>query len=111
MKKWMNWILIVSIITILLSGITIVFALNGESQDLAEQEVTSENVIENVYETPKPYKIHAGDSLWKLTANYSGEMSRQELIFAIMDYNGIEDPADLQINHVIYLPAFLLPTD
>jgi len=107
MKKWMNWILILSIITILLSGITIVFALNGESQALVDQQTTNENV----YETPKPYKIHAGDSLWKLTANYSGQMSRQELIFAIMDYNGIEDPGSLQINHVIYLPAFLLPTD
>mgnify|MGYP000268308232 FL=1 len=107
MKKWMNWILIVSIITILLSGITIVFALNGETQASDDQA----GIHADVYQEAKPYKVHAGDSLWKLTSGYSGDMSRQELIFAIMDYNEIEDPADLQINHVIYLPAFLLQTD
>lgn len=107
MKKWMNWILIGCMITLVLSGITIVFALNGETQD----EQTKMNVSVGIYNNPQPYKIHAGDSLWKLTKNFSGEMSRQELIFAIMDFNGIEDPGDLQINHVIYLPECLLQND
>lgn len=104
MKKWMNWIVIISLVLVVLSGITIVFASNNES---SEPQGNQENQVASIYENPRAYKIHTGDSLWKLTSDYSGSMGRQELILEIMAYNQIDDPGKLRVNHVIYLPDCL----
>jgi hypothetical protein len=105
MKTWMNWIIAIGIMIVVLSGITIVFASNNETAKTQNIEVKVEEGL--VYDNPQPYKIHSGDSLWRLTANYTGHMDRQELILLIMEYNEIEDSSKLQINEVIYLPDCL----
>lgn len=117
MKKWMNWIIALLTIAVILSGVTIVFALGNESNShrndpLAQTVETKEiNEPSGLYTTKIPYKIQSGDSLWKLTSSYSGSLSRQDVILKIMAYNNLTDASKLQIHHVIYLPGCLSLAD
>lgn len=117
MKKWMNWIIVLLTIAVILSGVTIVFALGNESNShrnnpLAQtMEAKETNDPAGLFATKTPYKIQAGDSLWKLTSSYSGTLSRQDVILKIMAYNNLTDASKLQIHHVIYLPGCLSSAD
>jgi len=117
MKKWINWIIVLLAIAIVLSGVTLVFALGNEAKSQENKSITEMEGPEvtsdpsGLYESKVPYKIQSGDSLWKLTANYSGNLGRQDLILQIMAYNELTDASKLQIHQVIYLPGCLSLAD
>ena len=117
MKTWMNWIVALFAITIILSGVTLVFALGNESNShesnpMEEIETTKDvSNFSGLYQTKALYKIQSGDSLWKLTTNYSGTLGRQDVILQIMAYNDLTDATKLQIHQVIYLPGCLSLAD
>jgi LysM repeat protein len=117
MKKWMNWMIVLLAVAIVLSGLTLVFALGNETNSQENNSLTKmegpkvTSDPSELYESKVPYKIQSGDSLWKLTANYSGSLGRQDLILQIMAYNELTDASKLQIHQVIYLPGCLSLVD
>ena len=117
MKTWINWIVTLFAITIILSGVTLVFALGNENnfhESSPIEETETSKIASNfseLYQTKALYKIQSGDSLWKLTTNYVGNLGRQDVILQIMAYNDLTDATKLQIHQVIYLPGCLSLAD
>lgn len=57
---------------------------------------------------PDVYVVQKGDTLWGISKKVYGEMKdAREMVYRMMELNGIEDPGKLQPGMRLYLPVIV----